>query len=147
MPEYKYLWQFCPQSCHHCPPPGPPPGPPKTIYVASTGGTNNASCGTNATAPCATLNYAVSSRASYGDTVVAMPGVHAGAGGDGIQLPDGITVTGGFSGTTATVLDCQGSGRGFDISSGHGKIYNMTVRNCTLAGPVVLTASRMEPSS
>jgi hypothetical protein len=67
--------------------------------------------------------------------VIAMPGIHVGAGGvEGITVPDGITVTGGNGLGGEAVLDCQGSGRGFTIGSGQAEIYNMTARRCSATG-------------
>ena len=80
------------------------------IHVAPTNGSDSTSCGA-IDSPCATLSYAISNRIVPGGTVVAMPGVHRGAGGEGIQVSRALTVTG--SGTAAeTVLDCEGFGRG-----------------------------------
>jgi len=66
--------------------------------------------------------------------VIAMPGIHAGAGGEGISLQKTITVTGGDAQGGQAVLDCHGSSRGFTIESGRAKLYNMTIRNCSATG-------------
>jgi len=110
------------------------------------GGNDTQQCG-SAQAPCDTLQYAISDRAGYGDTVIAMSGVHRGSGGNGINL-SGQSVT--VKGQGNAVLDCGGSGRGFQIVSGHSKLYDITVRHCTVpghqfGGGVQITGSTASP--
>ena len=96
------------------------------IHVAPTGGKDTNSCG-SLSMPCATLQYAVS-HASPNSTVLAMPGVHKGAGGEGIDLSglDNVEVTG----QGHAVVDCSRSGRGFVITHGQPTLRGFTVRNC-----------------
>ena len=95
------------------------------IRVAPTGGRDNVTCG-SLSSPCASLQFAVSLAAPNG-TVRALPGVHKGAGGEGIELNGTVKVTG----QGHAVVDCEGSGRGFMIRSGQPTLQGLTVRNCT----------------
>ena len=89
-----------------------------TVHVAPTGGGQDIpNCG-DVSSPCASLQYAISNRALPGDTVVAMPGVHRGPFGPPGDLGGGIELAGRnitVTGRGGAVVDCQGSGRGFQI--------------------------------
>lgn len=53
-----------------------------------------------------------------GDTVLVAPGTYSGTGNQNLTLPAFDVTLIGTGGSAATILDCQGSGRGFLIAGG-----------------------------
>jgi len=73
-----------------------------TLYVATTG-SNTSSCGTQ-TSPCATLTYAISSRAATGNTIIVNPGTY---NDTSINVSKQVTIT-----TTPAVISALTFNRG-----------------------------------
>lgn len=69
--------------------------------------------------------------ASPGDTVLLAPGVYTGAGNKNVSVAKQITIL-GQAGAASTVVDCEGSGRGFRFQPGSDALTTLqgvTVRN------------------
>ena len=117
-----------------------------TVHVAPMGGQDVPRCG-NVSSPCASLQYAISNRTLSGDTVVAMPGVHRGPFGPPGDLGGGIELAGRnitVTGRGGAVVDCQGSGRGFQIKDSGRPVVPPT-HNASLAIPLTVLFTLAAP--
>jgi hypothetical protein len=82
------------------------------------------------TGDCPDLNAGVDSAAASGDTLLLGPGTFTGPGNRKVDFQGKDMVVTSQAGASATVIDCQSSGRAFLLASGEsGEISNLTFVN------------------